>query len=324
MAIRLVTYRHSEDVPPLPGNDIFYSTDVFRLLERTTDYDVMLIVAYDGDCIIGKLLAVTRNTFKYLRFWKKTIVFGTGEYFSDGIKSEDIFSEMISYLVALKKDDTMLFEFRNLEESLFGYKYFRENKFFPVRWLRVINSIHYHHFDQWMSQSRKKQISRALAAGAELCEATSVVDIKAAFRMMKHYYTARPHNYFPDFSFFNALMSYRAEHDLGKMFLVKYKGKIIGCSACIFSGDKAFLLFVGGMNKSYPLLHPCALAVWKAMLYSHSKGFRYFEFINAGLPFRKWGYRDFILRFGGKQLSSRRWFRLNCGWLNNLLIKLYI
>ena len=78
------------------------------------------------------------------------------------------------------------------------------------------------------------------------------------------------------------------------------------------------------MRKSYPLLYPGVLAVWNAMVYSREKGYSHFEFIDAGLPFKKYGYRDFILRFGGKQLSTRRWYRLKWGWLNRIMEKIYI
>jgi len=46
--------------------------------------------------------------------------------------------------------------------------------------------------------------------------------------------------------------------------------------------------------------------------------------MDVGLPFRKHGYRDFVLRFGGKQSSTRRWFRISWPWLNNLLVKFYV
>ena len=51
---------------------------------------------------------------------------------------------------------------------------------------------------------------------------------------------------------------------------------------------------------------------------------RHMEFMDVGLPFRKHGYRDFVLRFGGKQSSTRRWFRVNWSWLNKLLVKFYV
>ena len=42
------------------------------------------------------------------------------------------------------------------------------------------------------------------------------------------------------------------------------------------------------------------------------------------VPFKKYGFRDFILRFGGKQMSSRRWFHVRWNWLNRLLTKIYV
>lgn len=35
MALRLSTYYHSEDIPALPGDNLFHSTELFRVLEQT-------------------------------------------------------------------------------------------------------------------------------------------------------------------------------------------------------------------------------------------------------------------------------------------------
>ena len=108
------------------------------------------------------------------------------------------------------------------------------------------------------------------------------------------------------------------------MFLVKYKGKIIGGSICLFSKESAYLWFSGGMRKTYEFLYPGILAVWAPITYAYEKGYAHLEFMDAGLPFKKHGYRDFVLRFGGKQSSTRRWFRFSWKWLNKLLCKFYI
>lgn len=50
-----------------------------------------------------------------------------------------------------------------------------------------------------------------------------------------------------------------------KIFIVRYKDKIIGGSACIYSGNDAYLWFSGGMRKTYALQYPGILAVWKAL-----------------------------------------------------------
>jgi len=109
-----------------------------------------------------------------------------------------------------------------------------------------------------------------------------------------------------------------------KIFIVRYKEKIIGGSVCIYSGDNAFLWFSGGMRKTYALQYPGVLAVWKALEDAHERGFRHLEFMDVGLPFRRHGYRDFVLRFGGKQSSTRRWFRVSWPWLNKLMVKFYV
>jgi hypothetical protein len=43
----------------------------------------------------------------------------------------------------------------------------------------------------------------------------------------------------------------------------------------------------------------------------------------VGLPFRKNTFRDFILRFGGKPVSTFRWFRCSIRWINSLLKWIY-
>ena len=284
----------------------------------------MLLVAFEGDKPIGKLLCITRRNFRLLGFTEKTYVYGVGEYFNTERKREEIFNELLTYFTTLYKEGSFLLEFRNLEEPLFGYRYFRQNGYFPVRWLRVRNSIHHEQLDKWMSASRKRQIARGLKNGASIEIASSLEDIRAFFMMLKKYYSPKVHRYLPDFHLFAFFSEDSFPAGMGKIFIVRYKEKIIGGSVCLFSDDTAYLMFSAGMRKSYPLLYPGVLAVWEAMTYAREHGYSHFEFIEAGLPFKKFSYRDFILRFGGKLLSTRRWFKVRWNWLNRLLIRIYV
>ncbi len=321
MAIRLVTYEHSEALPQLPGKNVFHSVSLFRILERTPGYTPFMLVAFDGDRPIGKLLCVIRKSW----LMNKCVVYDTGEYFDTEIRHDLIFEELLTYFTNRNKDNFFVIEFRNLNEPLFGYRYFRRNGYFPIRRLRVINSIHHATIDKWMGASRKRQIQQGLKNGAVMGVADSKQQVKSFFRMLKNYYSSKVFKYLPAMEFFTTLLDMKEEDgEVGKIFTVSYNGKIIGGSCCLFSGDTVFLLFSGGMRKSYPTLYPGVLAVWNAMLYSREKGYSHFEFIDAGLPFKKYGYRDFILRFGGKQLSTRRWYRLKWGWLNRLMEKIYV
>lgn len=127
----------------------------------------------------------------------------------------------------------------------------------------------------------------------------------------------------PSIKFFQHLENQLTKGQQSKIFIVIYKEKIIGGSACIYSDDSAYLWFSGGMRKTYALQYPGILAVWKALDDAKQRGYRHLEFMDVGLPFRKHGYREFVLRFGGKQSSTRRWFRFRWNWLNRVLIKMY-
>ena len=324
MAIRVSIYEHSEDIPVLPGTNVFHSTELFQVLEQTPGFRPVLLVAWENGKPVGKLLCITRRISRLTGFCRKTYVYGTGEYFHSSVKDEIIFGKFLSYFTVRFQTESFLLEFRNLEHPLFGYRLFRKCGFFPVRWLRVRNSIHHTVLDKWISASRKRQIARGLKNGAVMDVVRNQADMEAFFEMLRKYYASKIHRYLPDFRFFISLLEHPSSRKMGQVFVIRYKNKIIGGSVCLFSQDTAYLLFSAGMRKSYPLLYPGILAVWNAMVYARKEGFRHFEFIEAGIPFKHYAYRDFIIRFGGKQLSTRRWFRIKWKWLNRLLIHFYV
>ena len=49
---------------------------------------------------------------------------------------------MLEHLTQEASRSCVLIEFRNLNNSMFGYRVFRANDYFPVNWLRVRNSLH--------------------------------------------------------------------------------------------------------------------------------------------------------------------------------------
>lgn len=179
MNIRLATYYHAKDVPALPGSNIFHSTELFHVLEQTRGFRPLLLVAYEGKSPVGKLLCITRRSTNLLRFAEKSYAYGTGEYFPSSYPKEHIFQELLSYFMQQFAEKSFLLEFRNLEEPLFGYRYFRQNGYFPIRWLRVRNSLHHDSLDKWMSTSRKRQIHQGMKNGAVIDVARTEADVQA-------------------------------------------------------------------------------------------------------------------------------------------------
>ena len=332
MPIKLTTYYRGKDIPDLPGKNTFHSKELFQIYEATPGYIPLLIVATEDDKPVARLLAAIRKTRKWLpsSLTKQCVVYGSGELLFkpshlNKEKEEEIFGEILEHLTQEASRTCLLIEFRNLENSMFGYRFFRSNGYFPVNWLRVRNSLHsMKKVEDRFSPSRIRQVKKGLHNGAIVKEAHTVEEIKEFSHMLHKIYSSRIRRYFPNKDFFSHMHNLLIKGKQGKIFIVKYKEKIIGGAVCIYSEDNAYLWFSGGMRKTYALQYPGILAVWKALEDAHERGISHMEFMDVGLPFRKHGYRDFVLRFGGKQSSTRRWFRVNWPWLNKLLVKFYV
>lgn len=326
MPLKLTTYYKGNEVPDLQGNNIFHSRELFLVYEATPGYTPIMIVGYMDEKPVVKLLAATRNSFNIfpLTAFRRCEVYGQGEYIDETLNREDIFGELLEHLTNEVLDSSFFIEFKNLDTPLFGYKHFRDNQYFSINWLKVHNSLHSQSRpEDRISESRRRQIRKGQKNGAMAYATTDKEEIFAFSRMLRKNYSAKIRKHFPSIDFFKNFNEITAPKGLSKTFVVKYKDKIIGGSVCTYAGDTAYLWFSGGLRKSYILQYPGVLAVWKAIEDAHNNGYHHLEFMDAGLPFRKHGYRDFILRFGGKQSSTRRWYRFNWNWLNNLFIKIY-
>lgn len=325
MPIRLITYRKGNVLPALPGRRIEHSNELFHVYEQTAGYQPHLIVAYQDERPVAKLLSVVRKSTRIFppSIIKRCEIYGYGEYFDENLNKETLFGEMLDYLTQNIIQQSFLIEFRNLEEPLFGYKHFRKNHYFSINWIRVYNSLHNRVPEKQLEPARKRQINRAVRRGATTKILETEEELDSFLKMLKKSYSSKIRKHFPDINFFRQLATQYPEKETSRIFIVKYKGKIIGGSFCIYSDGDAYLWFSGGMRKTYPWLYPGVMAVWAALTHAYSNGYQHFEFMDAGLPFKKIGYRDFILGFGGKQVSTRRWFRFHWKWLNRLSCWLY-
>jgi hypothetical protein len=287
-----------------------------------------LVVASVNNRPVAFLLAVIRKTSRFLpsHILRQCVVYDAGEYLHIDSYSEKemLFGEMLTHLMEKVVHKCFYIEFRNLSNAMFGYRHFRRHRFFGVNWLRVRNSLHGNKpLENYFSASRIRQIRKGLRNGAILSEAHTPEEIREFSRMLRKNYSSKVRKHFPAIAFFQ-----QAEQILGatggsKLFTVRYKSKIIGGSACLYSGENAYLWFSGGMRKRYLRQYPGVLAVWAALKDARERGCLHLEFMDVGLPFTKHTYREFVLRFGGKQSGTRRWFRFRWKLLNRLFLKLY-
>lgn len=323
--IRLMTYRKGSTIPTLPGESLSNSSKLFHVYGQTPGYAPILIVASIDEKPIAKLQAVIRRSERFFlpSLIKRCEIFNSGEYFDDTYSQEELFGLMLEHLTNEVLRECFLIEFRNLPTALFGYKHFRRNGYFPIKWIRVYNSLHSLSPEERLESKRKRLINRALKYGVTYQETRTEEETDTFLQLLKRNYSSKLRKHFPAIELFKLLTK---DTDIGKetrIFTVKYKNRIIGGSFCMYSCDRAYLCFSFGLRKTFAWLHPNTMAIWAAVTDAHQRGYHHIEFIDAGLPYKKIGYRYFILSFGGKQVSTRRWFRFRWKWLNKLLVRLY-
>lgn len=323
--IRLMTYRNGNAIPTLPEQSLSNSSELFQVYGQTPGYTPILVVASIDETPIAKLQAVIRQSVRIFppSLIKRCEIFGIGEYFNDTYSQEELFGLMLEHLTNEVQKDCFLIEFRNLPTALFGYKHFRRNGYFPISWIRVYNSLHNLSPEERLESKRKRQINRSFKYGVTLQEVQTEEDKNTFLLLLKRNYSSKLRKHFPDTKLFQLLTQGSTTGNISRIFTVKYKNRIIGGSFCMYSCDRAYLCFSFGLRKTFAWLHPNTMAIWAALIDAYQKGYQHFEFIDAGLPYQKVGYRNFILSFGGKQVSTRRWFRFRWEWLNKLFTRLY-
>ena len=158
-----MTYRNGSAIPTLPEQSLSNSSELFQVYGQTPGYPPILVVASIDETPIAKLQAVIRRSVRIFppSLIKRCEIFGAGEYFSDIHPQEELFGLMLEHLTNEVLKDCFLIEFRNLPTALFGYKHFRRNKYFPINWIRVYNSLHNLSPEERLENKRIRQINRS-------------------------------------------------------------------------------------------------------------------------------------------------------------------
>ncbi len=239
-------------------------------------------------------------------------VLGEGVY-RDG-PSEELFGMMMEELTRVLRDKVSYIEFSHLSHKMFGYSSLRAAGYFHVRWMNIHNSLHSRTPEERITEKEMQRVQHAMERGAT----TKVVETEEEFlafsKLLRRHHWLKPRRFIPDDTFFRQMM------DSGrcKIFITRYHDKVIGCSVCVYDDTDAYLWYSAARRKSFAALHPNAVTYWATIKDAHQSGCQHIRFVDVGMPFKKSPYREFILRFGGKEVSSYRWFRISIRWVNGL------
>lgn len=318
--VRIVT--KSSLLPTMTCDDFFHSADFFAMIEKTPRMSPYMAVAEDGN---GKVVAHMLASISYHGAAIPPIVYsigrvyGEGEY-CEGTDQEAVFSKMLKAITKEFRQKLCLYaEFSHVSTKMFGYKHFRRNGYFPIQWQEIHNSLHSQPPANRLSEKTKNKIDAALKRGASSQLLSGEAELESFYKLLKNYFRFKSRRSIPSIEMFRMV----GKSGNGKIFVTKYKDKIIGGCVCLFSQENAYLWFLAAKRKSFITLHPDTLTVWEAINYAYRNSIKHFYFLDAGLPFSKSPIREFILRFGGKPVATYRWFKLPIPLMNKLLSWLY-
>jgi hypothetical protein len=312
-------YRNTKDLPALDDSNFFHSSRLFEISRQASRQKPYMVVVTDGEGrLVSHMLGIVRyRTFLFPPFLLiHCRVLGEGVYYHDEDYPRDqLFGMMLESLTRLLNNRTLYIEVSNLRQKMTGYRQLKQQQYFPVNWMSIHNSLHSHAPEERITEKLQKRIDNARTKGVTTNEVTSEEDFKAFSKLLRKHNLLKPKRYIPDDLFFRKIM----EGDDGRLFVTKYHQRVIGCAAVVYSEENAYLWYSAFRRKSYMTVHPDVMTIWDTMQDCYQRGFQHMCFMDVGLPFSKNPFRDFILRFGGKEQSTFRWFRFSIRWVNRLL-----
>jgi hypothetical protein len=319
--LKTTIYRKTEELPPLKDANFFHSTRLFKMMRETPRQRPYMVVVTNAEGeVLSHMLGIVRFRTFLFPLLVHCRVLGEGVYYQDDQYPRDqLFGMMLESLTKTLSNRTFYLEVSNLSQKMMGYKQLKKQQFFPVNWMSIHNSLHSHAPEERISEKLQKRIDNARQKGVTTNEVQTEKDFKAFSRLLRKHNLLKPKRYIPDDLFFRKIM----EGDDGRLFVTKYHQKVIGCSAVAYSEGNAYLWYSAFRRKSYITVHPDVMTIWDTMQDCYQRGCDHMCFMDVGLPFQKNPFREFILRFGGKEQSTYRWFRFGIRWINRLLTWLY-
>ena len=307
--MKVTIYQHTDILPELTSGNFFHSRELMALCELTPRLKpYMAVVTDDEGVVMSHLLAIMRIR----RSWFPPCLYTHVCIYGDNGSSAEHFGMMLKALTQRLQNRTLYIELCHLRDKMFGYRELRQQKFFPVRWMNIHNSLHSRTPEDRISEHLLQRIQHAKQRGAITKPIETIQEFEAFSKLLRRHHWLTPKRDIPDDAFFREMM----QRGLCQILITKYHDHVIGTTVTVFSDGDAYLWYSASRRKSYAPLHPNAVTMWASIKAAHATGYQHIRFMDVGLPFRKNPYRDFILRFGGKEVSTYRWFRISIRWIN--------
>ena len=327
MEYQIKTYYSKEDLPELKDRNFFHFASSFDWYKNISFYRPVMFVIFKDNRPVASMFALIMRINRFLHgsvFKRCYISQQPAFYQKNKAQKIKLFNLLVEALIQEIGNQVFFIEFRNLGDTAFGYKGFRENGFYSVKWINVCNSLQKKR-NVWnqLSATRKNQYNKAKRKGVTLEEVTSKEKLPEIYKLIDKSKNWKISNRFPPLQYFENFFNHYIAHGKGKILITRYKGKIIGGIVLGFEKKKVVVLYYWSKEKSYKALYPSVFTITSAMKMAEAAGYEYFDFMDAGYLNPNAGRPRFLLQFGGKPKASRRWYRFNWKLFNFFARRIY-
>ncbi|MBK7939253.1 MAG: GNAT family N-acetyltransferase [Lewinellaceae bacterium] len=289
-----------------PNGNFFQSPDFFRFIGSIHGYSPFLILATsDSGEVSGSLLGVIQTNGSGIKSWlsRRMIVWGgpllAGKSPADAVA---VTQELLKELIRYAEGRSIYVEFRNFFDTGDIKSAFESCGFeFKPHLNYLVKTDEEAAVKKRTSSSRIRQIKSTLKAGAEITEAANADEVMAFYAILEKLYKEKVKKPLPAPDLFLKFLS----SGIGKFFLIKQEGRVIGGIICpVFANKIIYEWYVCGEDGLAQGLHPSVLATWAPIEYGYQHGFDHFDFMGAGRPDQDYGVREFKARFMARKSAS--------------------
>jgi len=294
-----------------PYGNIFHTPYMFRVFERTKNYEPIFLAAVDEktDEVLSLLLSVRIRVSEKLpdRFSSRAVIYGGILHKDD---APDSLKELLKAYDEMAKSKGLFTEVRNLNETSNirqtleqqGYKY-EEHLNYLIDLQKPPDEI----FGSF-SENRKRNIKKAIKKGVDVEVITKEKEISIFYEILRETYS-RIKVPLPDISLFQAMFDELESQGMLKLLLAKWNNSYI-CAVTLFVYKKTIFYWYAGTKNNFFSLSPNELLVWYAIKWGAENGYHTFDFGGAGKPNEEYGVREFKKRFGGRLVNYGRYYKL--------------
>ena len=200
--MKVTIYRQASLLPELTSGNFFHSRELMALCEHTPRLKPYMAVVTDDDGVVqGHILAIMRIR----RSWFPPYLYTHVRIYGDNGCNAEQFGMMMQALTRLLQNRTLYIELSHLREKMFGYRELRQQHFFPVRWMKIHNSLHSRTPEERITEQQLQRILNGQERGAVTKPVETLDEFKAFSKLLRSHHWLKPKRYIPDDAFFREI-----------------------------------------------------------------------------------------------------------------------